>query len=121
MSDVSFANCFARLLARCCLPFFLFVLALAQKLCLCIICSALLCFPVAKSHLTMKLVIALLYLSSLFCAVDALKLATREADIDARASDLLLDAKMQAEQMNGLSERVRSLAQEVDAGGETAR
>ena len=87
-----------------------------------LLCVALLCFAVAKSHLlTMKIVIALLYLSSLFCAVDALKLATREADIDARASDLLLDAKMQAEQMNGLSERVRSLAQEVDAGGETAR
>lgn len=86
-----------------------------------LLCVALLCFAVAKSHLTMKIVIALLYLSSLFCAVDALKLATREADIDARASDLLLDAKMQAEQMNVLSERVRSLAQEVDAGGETAR
>lgn len=119
MSDVSSANCFARLLARCCLPFF-YSFLLWLRSCACA-SSALLCFAVAKSHLTMKLVIALLYLSSLFCAVDALKLATREADIDARASDLLLDAKMQAEQMNGLSERVRNLAQEVDAGGETAR
>ena len=56
-----------------------------------------------------------------FASLGAALQAARHADVVESATDFLLDAKMQVKQMDALKQDVEALAQDVQAGGNTAR